>query len=169
MSAPNREQRRAEKRAAGRQAKLKGVALRVTRRVWADHATRVAASSYTDSQILGLDLDTVGNIDALARGGALMHHMERIAAAANISVLLTEHGYGLEYVPEFEAAQIACVAVVNRSKETGVFAATEQEMRSMLLMSDLHRAQLELRPTMGVMQAVLAALKRRAQAGHTID
>ena len=125
-------------------------------------------TSMDGGQVLTLSLFQREALDAMRSGKATETHMNNLALAANVSMVLCERGVGPECLPDVLSAQDALVRIQARAMRTGRIAADGPGLQALLALLDVHEAQIEA-CTQAEMLSALQEIKNRRAAGQVIE
>lgn len=130
---------------------------------------RASTEQLDASQLRDLGIGYHGALAAIVQGSGTWDDANTLALAANVALLLCEHGLGLDEIVTVHRAQEAVVNLTQRGTLGGRYVLTGAELRDLQALLELHEAQMAHEAcTEGVMVAALAEIKRRATAGNVM-
>lgn len=164
-----------DRRAAEKAAKLAEQQRRERARISAEFARamrgkgrRDAAEHLQADHVDDLALHVIEAMGAVMAGDATDVHVDALAIASNISMLLCERGYGREAMEDVLRGQDAVMGIIARKQRTGRIGVNGQELALLRVLVDTHEQQLRLAPTRAEMREVLAEIKRRQAQGAVL-
>lgn len=120
------------------------------------------------SQQVDLTLGVRAAVLALARGAGASHHLDTLASAVNVALVLCERGAGREFEAGIIAAQAALVRTIERGRLTGRWGFDAPALAAVERALDLYEAQLAVVPCIEARDAV-REVTRRVQQGHVFE
>lgn len=109
-------------------------------------------------------------VDAIRVGQGNGEHVNHLALATNISLLLCEMDIGGDWIDKVREAQDALVTLTARHRRIGRYVLSGPELQRMNTLLDLHDAQLTGDTcTEGVMVRALAEIRRRVEDGNVVE
>lgn len=125
------------------------------------------ARPMTQPEQVDLALAARSAFDDITHGRGMAEHLDTLACAANVSLVLAERGYGPECEDKIKDAQLALVRVKQRQaqgKHIGVDGPGASALRDLM---DIHEQQIHHAGRAEVSNALLE-VHRRATSGHVI-
>jgi hypothetical protein len=135
------------------------------RRMW----PQLGSLTLGADQVRDLVIAAWSALDALPTGRGEECHIHTLACVANMSLLLSEIGYGAEALEDIKRGQDAVVSVMGRYARTGRAGCSGQELQLLRTLVDVHEQQLSLSPTRDEMLRVIAEMRRRMAAGEVLE
>jgi hypothetical protein len=126
-----------------------------------------AKAPMPDGKQRDLSLAALGAFDEIVNGRGIGDHVDTLALASNVCLVLSERGYGPECEPKIKEAQQALLRVrerVSRGLRIGLDGTGAQALRDMLSTQDQQMAEAG---QVEVADAVLEVRTRAAQ-GHVM-
>lgn len=104
-------------------------------------------------------------LDDVLHGRGSYHHLDALASAANVSLLLCEQGIGADYLQVIVTAQEALMHAHRRAAEGKAIGLDGPGAHALRVALDIHQQQITFAGRAAYAQAVLDA-NVRARAGH---
>lgn len=126
-----------------------------------------AADPMTQAKQVDLALAARAAYDEIAQGRGLDDHVDTLACAANVSLVLSERGFGPECEPKIIEAQIALMRIkarMQRGLSIGLDGPGAQDLRDLL---DTHEQQIAHAGKAEVASALIE-VRSRAMSGQVM-
>lgn len=121
-----------------------------------------------DSQQVDLTLAVRVAAQAMRSGAGMECHVDTLASAVNVALILCERGAGKEYEPAIIAAQTALMRTIERGKRTGRWGFDGPALAEVDTALAIYEAQLAAVPRIAARDAV-REVTRRLNQGHVFE
>lgn len=126
------------------------------------------AQPMTDDQLRDLGMAVHTSIERLRLGHGIELDFHTLAAAINVSLVLSERGVGAEYLGDVTTAQDALIRMLERQRTTGRWAFDGPAYVALARAIELHEAQLETITRDGA-RAAMIEVRRRVDRGEVLN
>lgn len=135
------------------------------------HRARLMASDapLNQAQVRDLAIYCHSALEAIRQGTGNDEHLNHLALATNISLVLCEQGLGEDWIDKVREAQDAVVMLKARQGRIGRYVVTGTELQRLQALLELHDAQLESEDcTEGMLVRAMGEITRRVAAGAVV-
>jgi len=113
-------------------------------------------------------LANLSAISAIKSGKGVDEHLHTLAYAVNMCLILSEMGYGYEFIDDIKNAQYAVVSTIKRLKATGKIGFAAADMMAIQDIISLVAEQIALATKAEIEKASLE-MRRRLRLGETLQ